>query len=120
MPEPQTRITRYEVSCVPERHIDASLFTMVVEYRGAGRWAVTRSAAYHDANGNRSWGYDWENGREPVTDEERAACKAGRQKWLDRHRFDEQAALELARRLAPEIAYPGYTVADALAKEETR
>lgn len=116
VPEPEVRVTRYLVSCLPETHIDASLFTMIVEYRGSGRWAVERSGAYYDADWNRSWGPPGD--KEPVTAQERAAAEQAHQEWLTRFRFDEQAALELAKRLAPAIEYRGYTVADALARAE--
>jgi hypothetical protein len=31
---PEVRITRFEVSCLPETHPEADLFTLDVEYRG--------------------------------------------------------------------------------------
>jgi hypothetical protein len=72
--------------------------------------------AFYDADGNRSWGSSWAGDKEPVTDDEMAAAEQAYQEWVARHRFDEQAAVALAERLAPEIEYRGYTVADALAK----
>jgi hypothetical protein len=113
---PEVRITRFQVSCLPETHPDADLFTLTVEYRGNGRWAVTKHGAYFDADGNRSWGPPGD--KEPVTDEEIAEDNRVRDEWLDRHRFDEKAACALAGRLAPQLQYRGYTVADALAKQE--
>lgn len=115
IPEPEVRVTRYEVSCLPEAHEDADLFTVAVEYRGGGRWAVTRRTAYYDAEGNRSWGSEWPGGKEPVTEQEMAAAEQAHEEWLTRHRFDEKTALDLAKRLAPQIEYRGYTVAAALA-----
>ncbi|GAA2861208.1 hypothetical protein [Nonomuraea rubra] len=117
IPEPQVRVTRHVVSCVPESHPDASLFTLVVEYRGEGRWAVTLSGACFDAGGNRSWGPPGD--KEPETAEEIAEDERLRSEWLARHRFTEQDALDLARRLAPTLHYRSYTVADALRREVT-
>lgn len=108
-----TRITRYEVSCLPESHPDADMFTLLVEYRGEGRWAVTLRGSSFDADGTRSWGPPGD--KEPVTDEEIAADNAAHDEWLARHRFDEQTACDLAGRLAPTLQYRGYTVTDALA-----
>lgn len=114
IPEPEVRVTRYQVSCLPENHPDASLFTIAVEYRGESQWAVTLRGASYDADGNRSWGPPGD--KEPETPEEIAADNAARDEWLRRHRFDEETALDLAARLAPALHYRGYTVADALAQ----
>ena len=118
--KPEVRATEYAVSCLPEGHPDGTLFTITVEYRGNGRWAVKRAGAFYDADGNRSWGSQWEDGREPVTDAEMAAYEAAHQEWLDRHRFDEKTALELAQRLASGIDYRGYALAKALAAHERK
>lgn len=117
MTTPEVRVTRYLVSCLPETAPDADQFTIAVEYRGEGRWAVTLRGACFDADGNRSWGPPGD--KEPVTPEEIDADNAARDEWLRQHRFDEKTAIELAARLAPTLAYSGYTVADALAQKET-
>jgi hypothetical protein len=118
LPEPEVRVTRYEVSCLPADHEDASLFTLVVQLCSHGRWAVMcGSTLHHDADGKRSHGVRWQDEREPVTDEEHASYHRAYEGWLDRFHFDEETALEVARRLAPSMRYRGYTVADALAKE---
>lgn len=114
IPEPEIRATRYLVSCLPETHPDADLFTLAVEYCGDGRWAVRLRGAYFDADGKRSWGPPGD--KEPVTDEEIAADNAARDDWLARHRFVEKTACALAGRLAPTLQYRGYAVADALAR----
>ena len=114
-PEPVERVTRYEVSCVPEDHDDADLFTVTVQYRGNGRWAVQRGEhRFLGADGTWSTTFGWN--REPVTDEEIAAFEAGYQAWLDAHRFDEETARRLAREAAPKLTIRGYTVADVLAE----
>lgn len=119
-----TTATRYRVSCLPGDHIDAPVFTLVVEMRAdetGFRWAVTRNGVgYYDAEGGVSAGVRWptEDGveREPVTDAEWDDYHRRYREWLDAHRFTEAQALGLARRLAPRLEYRGKTVADALAK----
>ena len=114
-PEPEVRATRYEVSCVSEDHPDAPVWTITVEYRGNDRWAVLERGAYLDADGNRSWGSNWENGREPVTDEELAACRKAHEEWLNAHRFDLETALDIARKRAPQLTIGRVTVQQVLA-----
>lgn len=114
IPEPTERVTRYEVSCVPEDHVDADMFTVTVQYRGNGRWAVQRGEhRFLGADGTWSLAFGWD--REPVTDEEIAAYENAHQAWLDAHRFDEETARRLAREAASKITIRGYTAADALA-----
>lgn len=114
---PQTRITRYQVSCLREDHPDADAFTLTVEYRGRDRWAVTRMGAHYDADGGRSWGFDWPGNKEPVTEEEIAAADQARVEWLSRHRFDLSAALAIAEREAPKVTVNGWTIPQVLAEE---
>jgi hypothetical protein len=120
IPEPEVRVTRYEVSCLPEDDINAPAYTLAVEYRGDSRWAVKTGGACLNANGAKSWGHHWEDGREPVTEEELAAHEVSRQAWLDAHRFDEETALAVARKFAPTMTCMGHTVADALRDQEAR
>ena len=119
VPEPTVRVTRYEVSCLPEDLSDAwaGNFTVTVEYRGEGLWSVSQGEHRKiGADGTWSWGYRWQGGnREPVTDEERDDYERGREEWLAAHRFDEETALRLARDAAPHIRLRDLTVADALA-----
>lgn len=118
IPEPEVRVTRYEVSCLPRTHPDASLYMLVVVFRGDDGWSVLHRGAWLDAEGARSYGWNWEDGREPATRQEQAAAEASQLAWLTRHHFDEATALELARRLAPTLRYRGKTVVDALARAE--
>ncbi|MBF6213735.1 hypothetical protein IU487_22215 [Nocardia puris] len=102
MPEiPPARITidRYTVSCLPEDHPELAHFTVDVEYRGRGRWAVARYKRCYDADGREDW--------EPIPSERT-------DEWLDRHRHDLDAALDIARRVAPTLTVNGHTVADVL------
>ncbi len=116
VPAVNVRATRYEVSCLPADHEDASLFTLVVHMCSHGRWAVSRGLIHHDADGLRSAGVRWEDDREPVTSEEVASYRRAYEEWAERFHFDEETALEVARQLAPSMQYPGYTVADALSR----
>ncbi|GAA3417641.1 hypothetical protein [Streptosporangium vulgare] len=119
IPEPEVRVTRYEVSCLPEDDLNAPAYTLAVESRGGGEWVVKSSGACLNADGVKSWGHHWEDGREPVTDEEFAAHEVSRQAWLAAHRFDEETALAVARKFAPTMTCMGHTVADALRDRET-
>jgi hypothetical protein len=94
--------TRYVVSSLPEGHEDRYTFTINVHYRGYGRYAVQQGLRYYGTDG--TWSY------EPEFDEDDQAEDA----WLAEHRFDHDAALKLARELAPTLTYRGRTVADAL------
>lgn len=117
--KPIVRVTRYEVSCLPEGHDDADVFTIKVEYRGAGRWAVTRNGAHYDADGGRSWGPRWPKDgpeREAVTAAEFAEENRVRDDWLAAHRFDRETALEIATRVAPKITVNGWTVDQVLTR----
>jgi hypothetical protein len=105
MPEPTVRPTRYEVTCLPEDDINAPHFALEVAYRGSGLWAVTRHGACLSADG--SW--DWEPSPSNREDD-----------WLERHRFDLDTALRLAREAAPRITVNGHTVTDALALADQR
>lgn len=123
-PEPTVKAVTHWVSCLPEDDINAHSFTLIVRYKGAGRWMVgrgwTSDIPCMDADGEWSWGVEWEDGREPVGSKEIDAYNQARDAWLDAHRFDEETALRLAKEHAPKIVVNGWTVADALAKREAR
>jgi hypothetical protein len=99
--EPEVRVTRYEVSCIPQENINALHFTATVEWRGHGRWAVLRLGECLGADGE--WDY------EPRT-------SAREDDWLDTHRFDLNTALQLAKEAAPKLTVNGWTVDDVLAE----
>lgn len=91
-------ITRYEVSVLPHDDVNRPSFTITVEARGAGRWAVCRHRQCLDANGM----WSWESVPSERTDE-----------WLAAHRFDLDTALRLARKKAPHLVTNGHTAVDA-------
>lgn len=97
---PAERITRYAVSCVPEEHPDSYSFTITVEYRGQGTWAVCWP-------GCGCWGTDGDWDYEPIP----SSREDG---WLERHRFTEDEALRIAHCLAPGLKIGRYTVDDIL------
>jgi hypothetical protein len=99
-PAPTVTITRYEVSCLPQDHIDRDAFAIVVEWRGLGRWAVLRRSSCLGADGK----WEWEP--QPSSRED---------DWLETHRFDLDTALRLAKEQAPLITVNGFTVEQALA-----
>lgn len=98
-PEVFTRVTRYEVSCLPEDDINARPYTLTVEYRGRGLWAVLDGPFALNADGVKDY--------EPRP-------SAREDDWLTTHRFDLDTALALAKRFAPLMTCNGHTVAEAL------
>ncbi|MYZ37106.1 MULTISPECIES: hypothetical protein [unclassified Streptomyces] len=91
--------TEYEVSLLPENDINRHVYTITVQYRGEGRWAVTRHSSCLGADGT------WEFG---VKEYDRG------DNWLNSHRFDLDTALRLAREQAPQIVVNGRTAAEVV------
>jgi hypothetical protein len=100
-----SRATRYEVSILPEDDINYSVFTITVQYRGNGRWAVQRGE--HSCLGADG---TWVQG---VQEYDRG------EDWLFNHRFDLDTALHLARKAAPRISVNGHTALDAYRRTQT-
>lgn len=92
--------TTYTVTCLPDETPDAHSWSLTVEYRGRGLWAVTR----------------WKNclGRDGEWDYERVPSER-EDEWLASHRFPLDEALELAKQAAPHVIVNGMTPADVLA-----
>jgi hypothetical protein len=105
-PEPFTtcHATEYEVSILLEGDTNRSLFVITVQYRGEGRWAVTRHGSCLGADGEWSW--------ESIPSEREDA-------WLAAHRFDLDTALRLARAAAPHVVVNGHTALDAYRRTQT-
>jgi len=91
-------VTRYEVSVLPHDDINRSCFTINVESRGEGRWAICRYRQCLDVDGN----WDWEPSPSNRDDD-----------WLATHRHDLDTALDLAREAALYIVVNGHTALDA-------
>lgn len=94
----------YLVSCLPEGE-DQHSFTIRVEYRGGGRWAVVQHRMCLGADGEWSW--------ESIPSERE-------DEWLATHRFDLDTALELATQAAPLLTVNGFTITDVMAMNVRR
>lgn len=101
MPEPIVRVTRYEVSVLPEDDINYPVYAIAVETRSASLWAVVRHRMCLGADGE----WDWESIPSERGDE-----------WLAAHRFDRETALRLAQAAAPSVTVNGITAAQVLAR----
>ncbi|WP_069625360.1 hypothetical protein [Streptomyces niveus] len=98
IPDATCQPVRYEVSILPEDDINRHVFNIDVEYRGDGRWAVTRHGSCLGADG------EWDFG---IKEYDRG------DNWLTAHRFDLDTALRLARQHAAHIVVNGHTALDA-------
>ncbi|MEU4410709.1 hypothetical protein AB0F88_39915 [Streptosporangium sp. NPDC023963] len=96
IPEPEVRVTRYEVSCLPLGHPEYKNFKVIVERHRDGRWSASDGLLALTSGG--AWVID-------------PSCVA--------HRHSEEFALQLARAAAPHVTCNGHTVADALRDRET-
>lgn len=95
VPEPTVRVTRYEVSCLPEDNINHRHFKLNVEHRGGGRWIVCQGGPPRYCLGrDGTWEY------ESAVDDE----------WIALRTFDEETALKVAREAAPHVTVNGYSV----------
>ncbi|MBG0828525.1 hypothetical protein HS041_12175 [Planomonospora sp. ID67723] len=104
-PEPEVRVTRYDVSCLPSDDINVHAYTLTVEWRGGDIWAVMDGPFALNADGVK----DYEP-RPSSRDDE----------WLATHRFDLDTALKIAKKAAPLMTVNGLPVAGALAMTEAR
>lgn len=93
-PEPTIQATCYEVSLLPLDDINRSAYTINVEYRGRGLWAVARHHQCMNTKGEWSW--------ESIPSERE-------DEWLAEHRFDLDTAQRLAKQAAPHIVVNGRT-----------
>lgn len=96
-----TKPTRYTVTCLPHNHPEAYHYSLTLEFRGQGKWAVCRDGeCYNPVTGK----FDYES-----LPSERAA------EWKRQHRFTLQDARKYATQLAPTLTVNGHTVDDAIA-----
>jgi hypothetical protein len=101
IPRVRARTTQYEVSLLPESYIDAHCWAVTVEYRGKGKWAILHGRFCLGVDGE----WDWEPSPSNREDD-----------WVAAHRFDLQAALDLAREHAPKVTVNGLTPAEVFAR----
>lgn len=99
---PVVRVVKHHVNCLPETVDSAHLWGVDVEYRGSGRWAVTRHGRCLSFSGE----WDYESIPSERGDE-----------WLEDHRFSMDEALDLAKKHAPLTRVNGYSVADVIEQE---
>ncbi|MEU5741998.1 hypothetical protein ABZ784_28900 [Streptomyces tendae] len=99
-PEPIVQAVEYTVNCLPDDNINAFVYQIRVQYRGADRYAVIRG-------GDQCLGADgtWDYG---VKEYDRG------DDWLNAHRFDLDTALRLAKEQARLVTVNGRTVTDVL------
>ena len=108
MAEVYARVTSYDVSIWPDEIecMDSETWKLNVEYRGHGKWAVTRNGrTCLSAAGE----WDWESLPSERTDE-----------WLALHRFPLEEALALARQHAPDVKINDMTATEVLARHRAR
>lgn len=103
-PAPIVRPTEYTVSLLPDDDVNHHVFAITVQYRGGGRWAVTRGE--HACLGRDG---TWAQGVKPYDRGD---------DWLAAHRFDRETAIELAREAAPAVMVNGITALQAYARTQ--
>lgn len=106
-PETHARPTQYDVSIWPPEIecMDSDTWKLTVEYRGRGLWAVCQGRAVLGSDGE--WG--WE-----MRPSEREDA------WLATHRYPLDAALDLARKHAPQVMINQMTATEVLARHRER
>jgi hypothetical protein len=97
--------TAFKVSALPEEDVNSRYFTLTVEYRGRGLWAVMHMGSCLGSDGE----WDWE----PLS-------SSREDDWLETHRFDRETAIELAKAALPDLNVNGLTLADYIARKTTR
>lgn len=97
--------TTYTVNAVPDEVTQYYLWELTVEKRGPGQWAVLHQRFCLGSDGS------WEYEMRPSARED---------DWLETHRFDLSAALDLAQREAPKVTVNGITVAEVLRRHAAK
>lgn len=97
--------TRYDVSVLPEGHIDYDAFIVTVQYRGRDFWAVVRHDRLELSDTLGTW--DWPTGDDRCDEN-----------YLADHRFPFGRAVFLARTAVVNVRVNGFTALDVL-REET-
>jgi hypothetical protein len=103
--EPRVEATHYTVSLFPDASVNAAVWDVTVERRSAGRWAVCNMGRCLNADGK------WD--REPIP-------SSRDDEWKEQHRFDLDDALELAKQVAPTVAWNGMTAVQCVEWEAGR
>lgn len=103
--DPHVLPTVYAVSCLPEDDLEGHSWTITVEWRGYGSWAVKHGAYCLGSDG--TWSYEM---RPSGRDDD----------WLASHRFTLEEAIRLATEAAPAITVNGLTPAGLIQWREDR
>jgi hypothetical protein len=108
VPEATVLPTNYVVSSLPIGHDVRLSYTLNVQYRGDGLYAVVWNVLkFYGLDGTWQYEPNWpEDGSE--------ADAVAEETWLAAHRFDHDTALRLAGQVAPTLTYRGRSVADVL------
>jgi hypothetical protein len=100
--------TRYEVSVLPVDFEEAYHWTITVEYRGYGLYAIIHSMQVYGKDGT------WDSDSRTLAQEN--------EEWRLAHRFPLDEALEIAKKLAPVVTigtrFGPMNAYDAMAKKE--
>lgn len=105
-PDVAVHATRFQVTVLPLDDVNASNWSLIVEYRGHDRWAVLRGARMCLSRGG-SWDYE-------VIPSERE------DEWIAEHRFEYAEAIRLAIHHAPTVVVNGMTATEVLARINAR
>ena len=106
MTEPTVRVTRYDVSAYPDpESINAHVYTITVEERSPGQWAVCWMSDCYDIDGEGCY----ETIPSERTDE-----------WKARYRHDLDTALAIAKHVALTQQVNGRTAAQCWEWEQSQ
>ena len=97
LPEPRVTPVKYEVSIVPATDKEAHYWSVTVEYRGDGKWAVCHNGMTMTKTGRWTW--------------EPSGSRRGKG-YLKAHRHDKDTALALAKVASRTVEINGLRVAD--------
>lgn len=97
MNDPIVAVSAYTVSLLPDDHPDRHVWSLTVEYRGRGLWAVKSLSRCLNRRGKLDL--------EPIP-------SSRTDRWLKAHRFTEQEALDIAKRHVGKLVFNGMRVVD--------
>lgn len=115
--EPEVFVNDYQVTRFPRDHGGARHFSLWVQYRGAGKWAVMR---YRDMAPRMTYDLDgvedYDGGPfDPDSDDD--AYEKNRA-WRERRRWDSaEAAIEFAKTLLPGLRCNGWTAEEVMRRD---
>ncbi|WP_436759395.1 hypothetical protein [Streptosporangium sp. V21-05] len=66
----------------------------------SGKWSVTCGTTSYDRDARPAEPFVWRDGQEPFTDYDKNARTSAHVAWIDRHEYDLETALAIARTVA--------------------